>query len=103
MTLNRCFLDASFADDNTELGRIVVGKYSSPIVPLTCYSNIIIFPLLELRNDIVPRTCDNFLRLCTGENQYGLCYKNTTFNRIIPEFMVQCGKISGKFFFSNSF
>lgn len=71
MTLNRCFLDASFADDNSELGRIVV----------------------ELRNDIVPLTCRNFLELCTGQNQYGLCYKNTTFNRIIPNFMVQAGKI----------
>jgi len=71
-SLVKCFLDAAFADDNTELGRIVV----------------------ELRNDVVPKTADNFLKLCTGENQYGLTYQGTLFNRIIPEFMVQCGKIS---------
>ena len=68
----KCFLDAAFADDkndNTELGRIVV----------------------ELHNDIVPQTCKNFLQLCTGQNQFNLCYKNTTFNRIIPTFMVQAG------------
>merc|ERR1719450_660927 len=36
---------------------------------------------LELHTDIVPRTTDNFLRLC--EREY---YNNTTFHRLIQNF-----------------
>ena len=61
--LPRCFFDI-YADDEY-LGRIV----------------------MELRSDVVPRTAENFRCLCTGEKGFG--YKNSTFHRVIPEFMCQ--------------
>ncbi|XP_053200309.1 uncharacterized protein LOC128385466 [Panonychus citri] len=67
-SLPQCFLDVSV--NGKQLGRIVV----------------------ELRSDIVPKTVDNFIGLCTNRPGYG--YKKTRFNRIIPGFMIQGGKIS---------
>eukprot|EP00929_Paragymnodinium_shiwhaense_P013808 TRINITY_DN121661_c0_g1_i1.p1 TRINITY_DN121661_c0_g1~~TRINITY_DN121661_c0_g1_i1.p1 ORF type:complete len:560 (-),score=181.37 TRINITY_DN121661_c0_g1_i1:246-1925(-) len=45
---------------------------------------------LELHCDFVPRTCDNFLRLC--EKDY---YNNTVFHRLIHNFMLQGGDPTG--------
>ena len=53
--------------------------------------------LFELRNDIVPLTCANFLMLCTGQRGNSqisgvpLHYKGCKFHRIIPKFMCQSG------------
>jgi len=46
--------------------------------------------VIELKKDAAPKTAQNFLELCTSE-QEGFGYKNSRFHRIIPGFMCQGG------------
>ncbi|RPB17637.1 hypothetical protein P167DRAFT_601446 [Morchella conica CCBAS932] len=58
---------------------------------------------IELFDDKTPKTCENFRLLCTGSNgtytapggvTHALHYKNSTFHRVISEFMIQGGDIT---------
>lgn len=57
---------------------------------------------IELNGEVVPKTAYNFQCLCTGERGLGevtglpLCYRGSTFHRVVPQMCIQGGDISNQ-------
>ena len=88
-------------------------KYEiTPYVPGECHP-VVFFDMaisgdpigrieMTLRDDVCPKTCENFRSLCTGEHgdvvkgssREPLWYRGCRFHRVIPDFMAQGGDIT---------
>ena len=57
--------------------------------------------VFELYKNICPKTVNNFLKICSGENKNKICYKSSSFNKIISGFMAQAGRLENNMEFED--
>uniref|UniRef100_A0A7S1N9A2 peptidylprolyl isomerase n=1 Tax=Eutreptiella gymnastica TaxID=73025 RepID=A0A7S1N9A2_9EUGL len=87
----------------TDTGKVYSQQYGDVTNPLV-YLDVAIDTappqriVIELFADILPKTCENFRALCTGERGIGLqnqplCYQGLRVHRIVPGFCVQAGDV----------
>lgn len=83
-----------------EVARTRVGEYRKQSGSAFCYLDVKIGEakelqrlVFELDRKVCPKTSDNFLQLCSGENKDKLCYKGSPFHRVVPGGWVQGGDI----------
>ncbi|KAK9814671.1 hypothetical protein WJX72_009546 [[Myrmecia] bisecta] len=91
-------------EDIVKAAQTPSGSYNPPLGPPNKDNPLVYFDLklgrygdaaplgrvvMELKQDVVPKTAKNFLELCQREEGAG--YKNSRFHRIIPSFMCQGG------------
>ncbi|KAJ2804039.1 cytochrome P450 cyp2 [Coemansia furcata] len=78
-------MDQPSATEEQTLPRVFFSVFAGEKDSAECLGRI----EMELYAKELPRTTKNFLELCTGELGFG--YKESTFHRIIPKFMLQGG------------
>ncbi|KAJ2021970.1 hypothetical protein IW146_005580 [Coemansia sp. RSA 922] len=78
-------MDSPSATEEQTLPRVFFSVFAGEKDSAECLGRI----EMELYSKELPRTTKNFLELCTGEKGFG--YKDSTFHRIIPKFMLQGG------------
>lgn len=78
---------------NPPINKRIDDKPNNPIVflEITVNDRKIGKLIIELFEDVVPKTAENFKQLCLNKK---LTYKNNIFHRIIPKFMAQGGDIT---------
>ena len=93
LTLAVLFLAAGVADAKKKKGPKITSKVYFDITIGGAPAGRI---TMQLENETVPKTCENFRALCTGEKGTGkagkpLHFKGSAFHRVITDFMCQGG------------
>lgn len=77
-----------------------MGGQKRPVfIELSCGQRFLGRVVIELFDDVCPRTCENFRTLCQGTAGLSTCgtplhYKGTKLFRIIPNFVIQGGDVT---------
>jgi cyclophilin family peptidyl-prolyl cis-trans isomerase len=74
-----------FGDSTPDPKDVIVGHKEHVYLDISV-DNSVTRVIIELRGDVVPKTCKNFIELCKDKK-----YKGTKFFRILKDFMIQGG------------